>query len=169
MSIRLQDTRNKLLSRGFKKPVLLLHPLGGWTKEDDVPLPVRMQQHQAVLGEGVLDPQSTILAIFPSPMMYAGPTEVSKCFYYFFLYILSFKPVGIIKIYFKQNSVHRNWEIIIACDTNFNYHLARMSNSNKTSIWRNSLFYSCGNKKANDIFQLRKTQSTDQLSNKQRF
>ena len=29
-----------ILSRGFRKPVLLLHPLGGWTKADDVPLKV---------------------------------------------------------------------------------------------------------------------------------
>ncbi|GLG93976.1 Uncharacterized protein, isoform B [Gryllus bimaculatus] len=71
------DTRRRLLEeKGFKKPVLLLHPLGGWTKDDDVPLPVRMQQHQAVLEDGVLDPKSTLLAIFPSPMHYAGPTEV---------------------------------------------------------------------------------------------
>ena len=35
-----------------------------------------MKQHQAILEEGVLDPQKTVLAIFPSPMMYAGPTEV---------------------------------------------------------------------------------------------
>jgi ATP-sulfurylase len=58
--------------RGFTRPVLLLHPLGGWTKDDDVPLDVRMRQHQAVLEDGVLDPASTVLAIFPSPMMYAG-------------------------------------------------------------------------------------------------
>ncbi|XP_024085239.1 bifunctional 3'-phosphoadenosine 5'-phosphosulfate synthase isoform X2 [Cimex lectularius] len=75
-ALLMQDTRDKLLSRGFKKPVLLLHPLGGWTKEDDVPLPTRMKQHAAVLKERVLDPESTVLAIFPSPMMYAGPTEV---------------------------------------------------------------------------------------------
>ena len=37
---------------------------------------VRMKQHQAILEEGVLDPKKTVLAIFPSPMMYAGPTEV---------------------------------------------------------------------------------------------
>lgn len=49
---------------------------GGWTKDDDVPLDVRMNQHKAVLKEGVLDPDATIIAIFPSPMMYAGPTEV---------------------------------------------------------------------------------------------
>jgi 3'-phosphoadenosine 5'-phosphosulfate synthase len=54
----------------------LLHPLGGWTKEDDVPLAVRIKQHQAVLEEKVLDPETTVMAIFPSPMLYAGPTEV---------------------------------------------------------------------------------------------
>lgn len=56
---------------------MLLHPLGGWTKSDDVPLDVRMKQHQAILEENVLDPMSTVLAIFPSPMHYAGPTEAS--------------------------------------------------------------------------------------------
>lgn len=35
-----------------------------------------MAQHEAVLEEAVLDPASTLLAIFPSPMLYAGPTEV---------------------------------------------------------------------------------------------
>jgi 3'-phosphoadenosine 5'-phosphosulfate synthase len=52
---------------------------GGWTKEDDVPLPVRMAQHQAFLNEDKndrLDRSRTVLAIFPSPMSYAGPTEV---------------------------------------------------------------------------------------------
>ena len=37
-----------------------------------------MRQHHAVLEEGVLDPENTVLAIFPSPMMYAGPTEVRQ-------------------------------------------------------------------------------------------
>ena len=68
--------RRQLESRGYKRPVLLLHPLGGWTKDDDVPLAVRMEQHKAVLEEGLLDKESTVIAIFPSPMMYAGPTEV---------------------------------------------------------------------------------------------
>uniref|UniRef100_A0A0K0DND3 ATP-sulfurylase domain-containing protein n=1 Tax=Angiostrongylus cantonensis TaxID=6313 RepID=A0A0K0DND3_ANGCA len=49
---------------------------GGWIKEDDVPLAVRIRQHEAVIAEGVLDPSWTVLSIFPSPMMYAGPTEV---------------------------------------------------------------------------------------------
>ena len=55
---------------------ILFVPLGGWTKQDDVPLDWRMKQHQAILDEKVLDPDYTVLAIFPSPMMYAGPTEV---------------------------------------------------------------------------------------------
>ncbi|XP_039951945.1 bifunctional 3'-phosphoadenosine 5'-phosphosulfate synthase [Bactrocera neohumeralis] len=75
-ALLMQDTKRQLIERGFKKPVLLLHPLGGWTKDDDVPLPVRIAQHQAVLDSGVLKAEDTILAIFPSPMMYAGPTEV---------------------------------------------------------------------------------------------
>jgi len=49
---------------------------GGWTKDDDVPLGWRLKQHEALLDEGILDKASTVLAIFPSPMMYAGPTEV---------------------------------------------------------------------------------------------
>jgi len=75
-ALLMQDTRRRLIERGYKKPVLLLHPLGGWTKDDDVPLHTRMEQHTAVMEDGVLDPDSTVIAIFPSPMMYAGPTEV---------------------------------------------------------------------------------------------
>ena len=29
-----------------------------------------------VLEDGVLDPETTVVSIFPSPMHYAGPTEV---------------------------------------------------------------------------------------------
>ncbi|XP_063228188.1 bifunctional 3'-phosphoadenosine 5'-phosphosulfate synthase isoform X2 [Bacillus rossius redtenbacheri] len=75
-ALLMQDTRRLLQEKGYRKPVLLLHPLGGWTKDDDVPLPVRIRQHEAVLQSGVLDPELTVLAIFPSPMLYAGPTEV---------------------------------------------------------------------------------------------
>ncbi|GJQ82528.1 hypothetical protein Trydic_g14513 [Trypoxylus dichotomus] len=75
-ALLMTDTHKQLKERKYKTPVLLLHPLGGWTKDDDVPLPVRMLQHQAVLDEGVLNKSNTVLAIFPSPMMYAGPTEV---------------------------------------------------------------------------------------------
>uniref|UniRef100_A0A804PBX5 RRM domain-containing protein n=1 Tax=Zea mays TaxID=4577 RepID=A0A804PBX5_MAIZE len=34
------------------------------------------KQKEQVLEEGVLNPESTVVAIFPSPMHYAGPTEV---------------------------------------------------------------------------------------------
>ncbi|KAL6998804.1 AP-2 complex subunit sigma [Sarracenia purpurea var. burkii] len=75
-ALLMNDTRRRLLEMGYKNPILLLHPLGGFTKVDDVPLDVRMEQHSKVLEDGVLDPETTIVSIFPSPMHYAGPTEV---------------------------------------------------------------------------------------------
>ncbi|KAJ9181676.1 hypothetical protein P3X46_009780 [Hevea brasiliensis] len=75
-ALLMNDTRRRLLEMGYKNPILLLHPLGGFKKADDVPLDVRMEQHSKVLEDGVLDPETTIVAIFPSPMHYAGPTEV---------------------------------------------------------------------------------------------
>ncbi|CAN0872149.1 ATP sulfurylase 2 [Linum grandiflorum] len=75
-ALLMNDTRRRLLEMGYKNPILLLHPLGGFTKADDVPLDVRMEQHSKVLEDKVLDPDTTIVAIFPSPMHYAGPTEV---------------------------------------------------------------------------------------------
>lgn len=68
--------RELLLKRGYNNPILWLSPLGGWTKSDDVPLDVRVNQHEAVLAEGMLDPKTTVMAIWPAPMIYAGPTEV---------------------------------------------------------------------------------------------
>jgi len=70
-----------LKKKGYQKPVLWLSPLGGWTKEDDVPLDVRVKQHEEVLAAGTshpggLDPDTTVMAIWPAPMVYAGPTEV---------------------------------------------------------------------------------------------
>lgn len=70
-----------LKRQGYQKPILWLSPLGGWTKEDDVPLDVRVKQHEKVLESGLthpggLDPDSTVMAIWPAPMVYAGPTEV---------------------------------------------------------------------------------------------
>ncbi|KAG6529875.1 hypothetical protein ZIOFF_012090 [Zingiber officinale] len=75
-ALLMTDTRRRLLEMGYKNPVLLLHPLGGYTKADDVPLSWRMKQHEKVLEDGVLNPETTVVAIFPSPMHYAGPTEV---------------------------------------------------------------------------------------------
>ena len=31
----MKDCRQQLLEKGYKNPVLLLHPLGGWTKDPD--------------------------------------------------------------------------------------------------------------------------------------
>ncbi|KAF6773208.1 hypothetical protein AHF37_07164 [Paragonimus kellicotti] len=76
-ALLMTETRRQLLEEhGFQNPVLLLHPLGGWTKPDDVPLDVRIMQHAACLEAGILDPKTTLMAIFPSPMLYAGPREV---------------------------------------------------------------------------------------------
>lgn len=66
----------KKLKATYENPIFLLHPIGGWTKDDDVPLEVRIKQHQVLLDQGVLDKDRTIISIFPSPMSYAGPTEV---------------------------------------------------------------------------------------------
>lgn len=41
-----------------------------------MPLDVRVKQHEAVLTAGMLDPATTVMAIWPAPMLYAGPTEV---------------------------------------------------------------------------------------------
>ena len=72
----MKTSRDLLLKKGFQNPVLWLSPLGGWTKSDDVPLDVRVKQHEAVLAEGMLDQSTTVMAIWPAPMIYAGPTEV---------------------------------------------------------------------------------------------
>lgn len=75
-ALLMTSCREELISRGFKNPVLVVHQIGGKVKGDDIPLDVRIEQNKCVLSEGVLDPKSTILGIFPSPMLYAGPTEV---------------------------------------------------------------------------------------------
>lgn len=72
----MRDAQRQLKKRGYQNPVLWLSPLGGWTKASDVPLDVRVKQHEAVIKEGMLDEESTVMAIWPSPMIYAGPTEV---------------------------------------------------------------------------------------------
>jgi 3'-phosphoadenosine 5'-phosphosulfate synthase len=65
-----------VITRKYFFKNIWLSPLGGWTKSDDVPLDVRVKQHEAVLAEGMLDPKTTVMAIWPAPMIYAGPTEV---------------------------------------------------------------------------------------------
>jgi len=75
----MNDARRQLVEKGYKTPIVYLTPLGGWTKSDDVPLDVRIKQHHEVLKAGApigLDPSTTVMSIWPSPMVYSGPTEV---------------------------------------------------------------------------------------------
>lgn len=69
-ALLIEDTYKQLLESGYRHLALLLHSLGTCTKDNDAAL-MCMKLHPSVPEEGVPYPKTTVVAIFPSPTVYA--------------------------------------------------------------------------------------------------
>ena len=67
-----EDAKQQMRDKGFRNPILILHPCGGVDAEENVSLEYRIRQYLAFIEDSGLD---AILALWPSPYYRAGPVE----------------------------------------------------------------------------------------------
>ncbi|THU58640.1 hypothetical protein C4D60_Mb03t16500 [Musa balbisiana] len=74
-ALLMTDTRRRLLEMGYRNPVLLLHPLGGYTKADDVPLHWRMKQHEKWHAKSRINAGANFYIVGRDPAGMSHPIE----------------------------------------------------------------------------------------------